>query len=196
MHSTINADFLNDPYRAYRNLRERRAPHWSPEFCGGAWLLSHYDDVATVLRDPRFSVRRAGGWANSSGPEASAELREFKRIFARSLLFVDAPQHTRLRKAMNAWFAPAALQKLGPVIDGLVDSLLEPIVAKVEGGLSFDFMEEFALPLPALVIAHMLGVDSAQRTEFVAWSDDIAAFIGALTRPSRWPGAPKSARWR
>lgn len=177
----ITDDFLNDPYSAYRTLRERRAPHWSPEFCGGAWLVSHYDDVATVLRDPRFSVRRAGGWANSSGPDANNELREFKRIFARSLLFVDAPQHTRLRKAMNAWFAPAALQKLGPVIDALVDSLLEPIVVKVERGLSFDFMEEFARPLPALVIAHMLGVDPAQRRQFVAWSDDIAGFIGAAT---------------
>src|SRR5579872_1945256 len=126
----INEAFLNDPYPAYHALRAQGALHWSPEFCGGAWLLTGHADVASVLRDPRFSVRRAGGWANSSGPGALAELREFKRIFSRSLLFVDAPQHTRLRQVMNAGFKPAALQELGPQIQVIVDRLLDQVLTK------------------------------------------------------------------
>jgi len=185
----INEDFLNDPYPAYHALRAAGALHWSPEFCGGAWLLTGHADVASVLRDPRFSVRRAGGWANSSGPEALTELREFKRIFSRSLLFVDAPQHTRLRQVMNAGFKPSALQELAPQIQQIVDRLLDQIMAKAADGASsqfdqfaqFDFMRDFARPLPALVIASMLGIAAEDRSEFVAWSDDIAAFIGSPT---------------
>lgn len=179
MNQLVDHAFLDDPYPAYHGLRAGAAPVWSTQFCGGAWLVSAYQEVATVLRDPRFTVRRAGGWANSSGPDAQRELRDFKRIFARSLLFVDGPQHTRLRRAMHDWFTPAALQSLVPVIDALAEQLLAPILDKVARGQSFDFMQDFARPLPALVIAHMLGVDAGRRTEFVAWSDHIAAFIGS-----------------
>ncbi|MFJ2988040.1 cytochrome P450 [Collimonas sp. NPDC087041] len=184
----INEAFLNDPYPAYHALRAEGPLHWSPEFCGGAWLLTGHADVAAVLRDPRFSVRRAGGWANSSGPGALTELREFKRIFSRSLLFVDAPQHTRLRQVMNAGFKPAALQELAPQIQTIVTRLLDDVLAKAAVGTGqfaefaqFDFMRDFARPLPALVIASMLGIAAEDRSEFVAWSDDIAAFIGSPT---------------
>ncbi len=179
----INNGFLSNPYPIYRALRQAGPLHWNEEFCGGAWLLTEYADVASVLRDPRFSVRRAGGWANSSGPEALTELREFKRIFSRSLLFVDAPQHTRLRQVMNAGFKPAALQALAPQIQTLVDRLLDKVIAAGAATTfaPFDFMGDFARPLPALVIAAMLGIDGADRAEFVAWSDDIADFIGSPT---------------
>lgn len=187
LKTMINSEFLHDPYGAYRALRAKGPIHWSPEFCGGAWLVTAYTDVAFVLRDPRFSVRRAGGWANSSGPGAVDELRDFKRVFARSLLFVDAPQHTRLRQAMSAGFKPAALQALAPAIQSVADDLLDQIVAKAQcGGQSpapsqFDFMQSFARPLPALVIAGMLGIDAGDCAQFVAWSDQIADFIGAPT---------------
>ena len=175
----INNGFLNNPYPTYQALRQAGPLHWNEEFCGGAWLVTEYADVASVLRDPRFSVRRAGGWANTSGPEALAELREFKRIFSRSLLFVDPPQHTRLRQVMNVGFKPAALQALAPRIQTLVDGLLDGVITTTAA--SFDFMRDFARPLPALVIAAMLGIDGDDRAEFVAWSDDIADFIGSPT---------------
>ena len=180
----INNEFLSNPYPAYHALRQAGPLHWKEEFCGGAWLLTNYADVASVMRDPRFSVRRAGGWANSSGPDAITELREFKRIFSRSLLFVDGHQHTRLRQAMNAGFKPAVLQSLAPKIQTLVDCLLDKVTAadSAAGAVkTFDFMSEVARPLPALVIAAMLEIDRADRNEFVAWSNDIADFIGSPT---------------
>lgn len=187
----INSEFLNDPYRTYHAMRAKGAIHWSPEFCGGAWLVTGYADVASVLRDPRFSVRRAGGWANSSGADAVDELSEFKRVFARSILFIDAPQHTRLRQAMNPGFKPSALQAMAPKIQTVTDELLDQIVIDAretafKNGKSvelaqFDFMRCFARPLPALVIAAMLGIDAGDCAQFVAWSDQIADFIGAPT---------------
>ncbi|OAM75300.1 biofilm PGA synthesis protein PgaC [Devosia elaeis] len=174
--------FLNDPYPFYSSWRAAGPLHWNEDFCGGAWLLTDYADVAGILRDPRCSVRRAGGWVNSSGPGAKSDLREFKRIFSRSLLFVDAPQHTRLRQVMNAGFKPQAMLALAPTIEAIVDDLLDSIIERAaRGQAEFDFTDEFARPLPALVIAGMLGVNPADRAQFIAWSDDIAAFIGAPT---------------
>lgn len=187
----MNSDFSNDPYGAYEAMRARGSIHWSTDFCGGAWLVTGYADVASVLRDPRFSVRRAGGWANSSGRDATDDLREFKRIFARSLLFVDGAQHTRLRLAMSTGFKPSALQSMVPKIQAVADDLLDQLVSEArlaarDQGQSdrfaqFDFMQAFARPLPALVIAAMLDIDAVDCAQFVAWSDQIADFIGAPT---------------
>jgi cytochrome P450 len=174
----IDRAFLDDPYPFYSAWRSEGPVVWHSNFCGGAWLLTGYDDVAGALRDPRYSARRAGGWANSSGPQAHIELIDFKRIFSRSLLFLDAPQHTRVRHTMNDGFKPQAIIALRPRIGAIVESLLDSIV---ERGPVFDFVEEFARPLPALVIAEMLGIDTADRGAFISWSDDIAAFIGAPT---------------
>lgn len=178
----LDSAFFNDPYPTYSAWRAGGPLHWNEEFCGGAWVLTDYADVAAALRDPRYSVRRAGGWANSSGPGADAELRDFKRVLARSLLFVDAPQHTRLRKVMVAGFGPRTILALAPRIQSIVDRLLDAITTRGGRGLpDFDFMAEFARPLPALVIAEMLGISALDRAAFLAWSDDIAAFIGAPT---------------
>ena len=171
----ISAEFLQDPYPDYRSLQEAGAIHWSEDFFGGAWLLTRYADVTAVLRDPRFSVQRVGRWLNSCGPGAREQLVEFKRIFARAMLFFDGPSHARLRKAVGDGFRPSILKDMAPRIRGIVDHLLDSI----ESQASADFMQDFARPLPALVIADMLDIDSADRADFIAWSDDIAAFIGS-----------------
>ncbi|MDY7579108.1 cytochrome P450 [Herbaspirillum sp. RTI4] len=207
MPLTTERDLHRDPYPGYARLRQSGPVQWSTQFCGGAWLLTAYDDVALALRDPRFSVQRAGGWINSSDANKSgigrsraelrAELREFKRIFARSLLFMDGPQHTRVRQAMQVGFKPGRLQTWAPRIRQIVDTLLDKITnqsttnattnansnAKPEQA-GCELMAQFARPLPALVIAAMLGIDRCHQSEqadFVGWSDEIAAFIGSPT---------------
>lgn len=183
----IDSDFLRDPYPVYRALRAQGPLHWSGEFCGGAWLLTQYADVAAALRDPRFSVRRAGGWVNGSGPGAEQALRPFKRLFARSVLFAEGPRHARLRTLMAAGFKPDALQAMAGRIEATVHELLQRALRQAQPApgaaccatAQFDFMRDFARPLPALVMAGMLGVAAADRDDFVAWSDAIAEFIGA-----------------
>lgn len=171
----ITAEFARDPYPAYRALQEAGPLHWSESFFGGAWLLTRYDDVTAALRDPRFSVQRVGRWLNSCGPGAREQLVEFKRIFARAMLFFDGPPHARLRQVVGEGFRPSMLKDMAPRIQGIVDRLLDHI----EAHDTADFMRDFARPLPALVIADMLGIDPADRPRFVAWSDDLAAFIGS-----------------
>jgi cytochrome P450 len=175
----------------------RESVFWSQEFCHGAWVLSDYADVAAALRDPSFSVRRTGRWVNSSidpamrdaGQRNTAKnkLREFKRILSRSLLFIDGHSHTRLRRVMHAGFSASSLQLQAPRIANIVDGLIQQILATAsrnedgESIVEFDFISDFARPLPALVIADLLGIPLDAHTDFIAAAADIAAFIGSPT---------------
>ena len=214
----IDDAFLRDPYPTYAALRAAGRVLWSDDFFGGAWLVSHHADVEHVLRDAAFSARRTGGWvmgaqrAQQSAPSSSeassaaesvamalpdrsqrAALRPFQRLFARAMLFLDAPDHLRVRQTMAAAFRPADLQLLAPRVAQAVTERLDALdnaraVARddTDGGggaesnlnpTAFDFVSTVARPLPAQVIGMLLGVDD--EAEFGAWSDELADFIGA-----------------
>ena len=170
--------FQDDPYTVYEAMREAGPVHWSEEFFGGAWVVTRYTDVEMVLRDPRFSARRTGGWVMQDD-RARGELKGFQQVFARAMLFLDAPDHGRIRRVLDAGFRPSALASLVPRIENMVSERLD--AADAYGG--FDFMQVVARPLPAQVIAAMMGIDSRDHAWFIAWSDDLAAFIGSL-RPT------------
>jgi cytochrome P450 len=171
----VDAAFLADPYPTYAALRDAGPIHWSEEFFGGAWLLTRHADVEAVLRDSvRFSAQRTGGWVMQS-PAARSDLKGFQQLFARAMLFVDAPDHARLRRVLNAGFRGDVLQRLAPAIGQRVDALLDV----VDADAGFDFMEALARPLPAEVMAMLMGIAADDRADFIAWSDDLAAFIGA-----------------
>jgi len=156
---------------------------WSPAHCGGAWVISGYDEVAGALRDPRFSVRRAARWINSGLGEQShspAQLR-FKRIFSRSLLFLDGRAHRRLRGILNPGFKPAALEHQRPAIEALARQLIADILTDDDARQGYDFVTRFARPLPALVIATLLGLPGRVPDAFIGWAADLAGFIGSPT---------------
>ncbi|MGH8645092.1 MAG: cytochrome P450 [Gammaproteobacteria bacterium] len=175
----VDTAFLGNPYPTYHALRDAGPIHWSEEFFGGAWLLTRHADVEMVLRDPRFSAQRTGGWVKDR-EAARGELDGFQRLFARALLFLDAPDHSRIRKVLNAGFRPDVLQRLVPHIEQVVAELLD----QVEPTAGFDFMQAIARPLPVRVIATLMGIETAEHDNFMAWSDDLAAFIGA-PQPTR-----------
>ena len=173
----VDAAFLADPYLAYARLVEAGPIHWSEEFFGGAWLLTRHADVEAVLRDSvRFSAQRTGGWVRRS-ESARRELHAFQQLFARAMLFLDAPDHTRIRSVLQAGFRADALSRYVPAIEQRTDALLD--AAEAETGAVFDFMQVLARPLPAAVIAMLMGVAESDHGDFIAWSDDLAGFIGA-----------------
>ena len=87
------------------------------------------------------------------------------------MLYLDPPEHTRLRSLVNNSFTAVAVARMRDRVQALVDGLLLPYV----GGSRFDAVQDFARPLPALVIADILGLPSEDRTLFQTWSDGIAA---------------------
>ncbi|MDZ5455865.1 cytochrome P450 [Azohydromonas lata] len=171
----VDLEFLQDPYPAYQALREAGPIHWSEVFFGGAWLLTRHADVEAALRDPRLSACRTGGWVmRAAEPDARLDLTPMQRLFTRCLPFLDAPDHTRLRKVLQPAFRSDRVQALKPVTQALIDELLD------EAGDSFDFMQKVARPLPARVIAKLMDVDASVYADFTAWSEDIAAFLGSV----------------
>ncbi|QCP14519.1 cytochrome P450 [Pseudoduganella umbonata] len=176
--------FLQDPYPTYRALREQGPVHWRDDVFQGAWILPHYADVAFALRDPRFSSQRTGGWIKRV-PDAATPAADgrgqagrdaFQRMFARAMVFLDAPDHRRLRRAMAAGFHPSRIRALAPRIEQLADELFDPL----QHCPQFEFIGAVARPLPSRVMALLLGVDRSDEARFMAWSDSLATFIGAL----------------
>jgi cytochrome P450 len=89
---------------------------------------------------------------------------------------VDGAEHQRLRKAMAAGFHPTLIRALRPEVERLTDELLDAL----DGQAGFDFIAAVARPLPSRVIGLLLGIARKDEARFMAWSDDLAAFIGAL----------------
>jgi len=175
-----------DPYRGYALLRDKGRVFWSGDYFGGAWVVTGHDDVRAVLQDPRLSAQRTGGWLMQPADDAGLprqELADLQQLFARALLFLDSPDHPRVRRAMHAAFQPASIMALKPRIVAMVDALLDGIEARHAAGEPFDFIDEFARLLPAEVIAALLGLSPEPPGQFARWSSQLASFLGA-TRPS------------
>lgn len=167
-----------DPFPLYRRLREEDPVHWSELL--DAWVLTRYDDVVAVLKDPRFSAARDTS-RNRYIQEAVAARGEMDgSARANTVLTADPPQHTRMRLLVSKAFLPRAVEKLRPRIQELADELL---AAPREPG-HLDVLMDFAYPLPVIVIAELLGVPTEDRAQFKRWSDDVVATLGgAFDRP-------------
>ncbi len=152
-----------DPYPRYAGLLAAAPVHRSAlDF----WVLSRYEDCQFVLRDPRFGkdpdqiARRAG-----LDDAVLAAHRAFQRG-QESLLMLNPPDHTRLRKLVSKAFTPRTVETLRPHIVRLTDAILDRISAMAATGEPVDLMAELAFPLPVTVIGEMLGVPAGDRAQF------------------------------
>jgi len=161
--------FIEDPYPTYHLLRSEDPVHHNPL---GFWVLTRYDDVVAALRDPRLIKEPIAAFvaARTGAPAPAGGL---------SMLDRDPPDHTRLRGLVNKAFTPRVVEKLRPDIQDVVDGLL----AKVQDTHSMDLMEEFAFPIPVIVICQMLGVPVEDRERFKKWGLDIARGLDAIMLP-------------
>jgi cytochrome P450 len=172
-------EFINNPYKIYGQLRAVAPLLWTDKFRNGAWLVTRYADVLAGLHDARLSSRRSHNLTAALPRDAQGEFETFNQIFSRWMLFLDPPEHTRLRKLLNKEFTPNMIQRMRPRIQRAVDALLDDVAGKSE----MEFMTEFANPLPVRVIAEMLGIPSEDQRDFQIWSDDLANFFGNAASP-------------
>ena len=159
-----------DPFPAYRALLDEAPVWWNEKF--GEWVFSRYADCEAILRDPRWS----------SNPEHIVHRKELgemdlraamRDIDAAILLFMDPPDHTRLRRLVSQAFTPRSVEKLRPRIQQLVDDILAGIAADGE----VELMSALAYPLPVTVICEMLGVPAGDRALFGPWSSDASRLL-------------------
>ncbi len=147
----------SDPYPRYHRLRDL-APVFHSETLQ-SWLLTRYDDCKAALRDPRLEKHfaesldvRAPGWRARPGLQWSA----------RTMLNLDGPAHTRLRRLVVREFTPRTVEVLRPQVEAMVDELLDSIVEHGVGEL----MDELAFRLPIAVVGTLLGVPAEDRPQF------------------------------
>ena len=165
---------LADPFPIFQRMRDEEPAHWSPQL--KAWVLTRYDDVNRVCLDAeRMSSDRLRPFFSSLPSPEAARMAELIRILTLWMVFRDPPVHTRLRRLASRVFHVRSIHALRPNVEALTAWLLERIGDKPE----FDFIAEFAMPLPALVIMDMLGVPREELPRLKRLSDEMALFIGS-----------------
>ena len=169
--------FVADPYPTYRRLRTEDPVHHSPlDF----WVLTRYDDVVAALRDPRLAKEAIAPFlAARFGAPVPQML---------SMLDRDPPDHTRLRSLVSKAFTPRVVEGLRPHIQQIVDGL----IARVADRGEMDLIEDFAYPIPVIVICQMLGVPMEDRDRFRAWGLDIARGLDSILLPPDSPVRERS----
>ena len=158
-------DFYSDPFPYYHALRELAPVKRMPD---GSYLLTRYADVEHVYKSPKlFSSDKSKEFKPKYGDSLLYEHH------TSSLVFNDAPLHTRVRRLIAGALTPRALSSMEPALIGLVDRLLDAMTAKRE----VDLIEDYAAAIPVEVIGNLLGVPRAERGPLRGWS---LAILGAL----------------
>jgi len=165
--------FLVDPFPLFRRLQDEDPCHWSPRL--KAWVLTRYEDVRRVCLDREMSSDRLRPFFAALPPPEAQRIADIVRYLSLWMVFRDPPEHTRLRRLTSKVFHVKSMHAMRPRIEALIGMLLDKLGARTE----FDFIGEFAGPLPALVIMDMLGVPADELARVKHLSDDMALFIGS-----------------
>lgn len=153
--------FFDDPYAQYRELRETDPVHHSPL---GMWFLSRWEDCHKVLRLPGTSVdERNSTMARRGELNAAVAARGGRR--SQSILSLDAPDHTRIRKLVSKAFTPRTVSRLEARVAEVADARLTAAAAVSAEAGSVDLIEALAFPLPFQVIHEMLGMPDSVEAE-------------------------------
>ena len=183
------ADFIADPYPALAAIRGVQPVFRSAAL--GGWVVTRHADCKALLKDPRLSADRMGPFFGHMSPDRRARVARLEATVTRWAVFVDPPDHTRLRGLMNKAFSPRAIEGLGPLVARRVDALIDAIAGRER----IDFIRDFAYPLPATVIADLLGVPLGDVDLLKRWSDDLGAFVlTARATPDKYERAEAAAR--
>jgi cytochrome P450 len=191
-------DFMADAYDTYADLRAK-GPVTRVRFAGVAqeaasedsgeqrgffgnqetFFVTRYDEVIATLLDRRFSVDPRSGMPPEQVEQQEAQTPEEFRLLSRSIISIDPPDHTRLRKLVQPSFTGRGIQALRGSIQQVVDDLLDEAErdAAERGEAApdrrMDLIEAFAYPFPVTVISDMLGIPREDRETIRGWTEDL-----------------------
>ncbi|MGN7284034.1 cytochrome P450 family protein [Shouchella rhizosphaerae] len=161
----LNESFIRNPFPAYKQVREKD-PVYRFLLPNGlyAWIVTRHEDAIAVFRDSRFITTplHVMDITKPTGPI-------HKEIMSRNLLSVSPADHRRLRRLVQKAFTPRMVEKLRGRIVDIANELLDKVQHKEEMNL----IEDYAFPLPIIVICEMLGVPFKDQDQFRKWSDTI-----------------------
>ncbi|MDP6978033.1 MAG: cytochrome P450 [Myxococcota bacterium] len=174
----LSPESIENPYDLYRFLHEESPVHWDANI--GAFLVSRYDDVIAILRDPQTFSSSVGAMTRPPAPEAIAIIAQGLPP-ANTLITADPPEHGKYRSLVSRAFTPRRVEKIRDHITELAHRLVDDFIDAGE----VELVHEFAAPLPLTIIAEQLGVPHSQIGDFKRWSDAFLEFIGGLASDER-----------
>jgi cytochrome P450 len=187
--------FKANPYPFYSRLRAE-APVWSATLGDRrtAWLVTRYEDVARVLKDDTFAKDKL----NAMDSEQRAKtpwVPGFLKPLERNMLDLDDPDHVRLRALVSKAFTPRLIERLRGRIEALCEELIDAMEreSKRKGGT--DLVAGYALPLPAIVIAELLGVPAEDHARFHRWSNRLVSVSSGRDMLRALPAALSFVRY-
>jgi cytochrome P450 len=163
---TLNQDpreheFVQNPYVLYNRLHRSGAPVFWENY--GFWCLPSFDDVNKILRDRQFARVPPPG---HEAPKMPTHLVDFAASEKYSLLALEPPEHTRLRKLVNRAFLNRQVNLMSAGIRELADRCLD----EVQQLGQFDVLKHYATPIPLTVITRLLGVSEDSGQQLIDWS--------------------------
>jgi cytochrome P450 len=187
--------FKANPYPFYSRLRAE-APVWSATLGDRrtAWLVTRYEDVARVLKDDTFAKDKLNAM-DSEQQVKTPWVPGFLKPLERNMLDLDDPDHVRLRALVSKAFTPRIIERLRGRIEALCEELIDAMEreSKRKGGT--DLVAGYALPLPAIVIAELLGVPAEDHARFHRWSNRLVSVSSGRDMLRALPAALSFVRY-
>ncbi|MFF2299335.1 cytochrome P450 [Arthrobacter sp. NPDC058127] len=154
------------PHAAFDDVRRQPGLHWHPSefgtYNGGFWLVTRYADVVAAEADVDTFSSVPGAFFPLGNQELTGPM-------SKHILFMDPPDHTRVRKVASRAFGPKVIAQFGDWVRGVIDEVLDKAIPLGE----FDWVEQVARQIPARVISVVMGVPAADQKLIVKWADDI-----------------------
>ncbi|QRN95544.1 cytochrome P450 [Archangium violaceum] len=152
-------------------IRAENPLAWIPQM--HSWLLTRHADILAVLKDRRFAPSNMAGWMGRLTPAEQEELLPMRKSIELWMGHTNEKDHLRFQLLLKRYFTPTTVDGLRPRVREFTEELLE--LVKDRGGM--DVVKDLAYPLPANVIAEMLGVPTRDREQLQLWSRDITAIF-------------------
>lgn len=179
----LDRRFVESPYERYAALRDESPVLWSELLCG--WVVTRFDDVAAVLRDPTVSTSIRNATPTPVTRFELASLAEQPRA-ARTMVLLDDPDHGRIRRLMAEPFRARSVAHLSALIEERVGRALDGLRARFGGGVAeFDLIDEIAYPLPVEIFSRWLGMPEEANPRFREWTRWVARSRDPLSGPDR-----------
>jgi len=173
---SFTPEVRSNPHPVYHRLRAE-APIAHSAINDDSWVLTRYADCEAVLRDTRWSSNPKHRTAPPPGPGGTVDFRSAtSETGANVLLFLDPPDHTRLRKLVNKAFTPRTVERLRPRIAEVVDGILDTAAERGE----LDIVADLGFMLPVTVICELMGVPVDDHHLFGPWSSDATRMLDGV----------------
>ncbi|MGH1503617.1 MAG: cytochrome P450 [Acidimicrobiales bacterium] len=185
LYNPFDPEFRADPYRFYDRLRVEQPAHRSP---AGLVVLTRYDDVVQTLRNPAMS-RDVETTATPRTDPVSVRRRERAQAGTKTILNLDPPDHTRLRRLVSKAFTPRAVERLRGRMEQLVDDVLD----RAEERGRMELVDELAFPIPFQVISDLLALPDERADDIREWSQLLTASLEPTVSLEMFDAADEAA---